>query len=341
MSGATSRKMEPTSIPALTRESQGKDADRKRYGTWQLERLDRQEPGKALDAALGDEALTIAILDVFRATHHREAVHAVWKRVAADSPRVRAAARAAWMDYVTGPPPPPAPTAKLNLPGGKLTKKPKPLWLTYRELADNELRKAANELLHEDYPIEDPTLDDEEEGTTASPRPSRSISKSDASGSSTTTTMSAPSRKRRSGPRPRPRPTPAISTTATQMVDRMLATNPDRSERAEMAQALPRLRQAARGRSRAGPMPPPRTRRPMASIPRGRRPAMRSPRTTSPSASRSRPRARMAAPTSAGRRAPARLRPGPQRGQGSRQRVLRPAGRSGCSTRPLAPRPLR
>src|SRR5262249_17450048 len=96
-------------------------------------------------------------------THHREAVHAVWKRIDADAPRVRTAARAAWMEYVTGPPPPPAPVAKLNLPGGKKTKKPKPLWLTYRELPDNELRKAANELLHEDYPVEDPTLDDDDE----------------------------------------------------------------------------------------------------------------------------------------------------------------------------------
>jgi hypothetical protein len=156
------RRLEPLSIPALTRESMAKSYDRRRYATWQLERLDRQEPGKALDAALGDEALTIAILDVFRATHHREAVHAVWRRVDADAPRVRAAARAAWMAYVTGPPPPPAPVAKLNLPGGKKTKKPKPLWLTYRELADNEVRKAANELLGESYPIEDPSLEDTE-----------------------------------------------------------------------------------------------------------------------------------------------------------------------------------
>jgi tetratricopeptide (TPR) repeat protein len=53
---------------------------------------------------------------------------------------------------------------KLMLPGGKLTKKEKPLWLTYRELADNELRYAANELLHEDYPIQDPmSLDDKDD----------------------------------------------------------------------------------------------------------------------------------------------------------------------------------
>jgi hypothetical protein len=157
------RKMHPYSIPPLLIESQAKNYDRKRYANYQLERLDRQEPGKALSAAAGDEALTIAILDAFRTTHYREAVHAVWSKVAADSPRVRQAARDAWMAYVTGPPPPPAPKKKLQLPGGKLTKKEKPLWLTYRELADNELRKAANELLHEDYALEDPTLDDSDD----------------------------------------------------------------------------------------------------------------------------------------------------------------------------------
>jgi tetratricopeptide (TPR) repeat protein len=154
------RKMEPYCEPALISESQGKNYDRKRYSTYQLERLDRQEPHKALESAVADEALTIAILDTFRTTHHREAVHAVWSKVNADSPRVRAAARAAWMAYVTGPPPPPAPRKKLVLPGGKLTKKEKPLWLTYRELADNELRKTSNELLQTDYQIIDPTLDD-------------------------------------------------------------------------------------------------------------------------------------------------------------------------------------
>jgi len=157
------RKMQPYSLPALTIESQGRDFDRKRYATYQLERLDRQEAGHALAAAMGDEALEIAILDAFRVTKHREAVHAVWSKIDADSPRVRAAARAAWLAYVTGPPPPPAPRKKLMMAGGKLTKKEKPLWLTYRELADNELRKAANELLHEDYPLEDPTLDDSDE----------------------------------------------------------------------------------------------------------------------------------------------------------------------------------
>ncbi|HEY4179229.1 MAG TPA: hypothetical protein VGM90_20440 [Kofleriaceae bacterium] len=159
------RKMEPYSIPVLTKEAAGKN-DRKRYGTYQLERMDRQEPGKALAAAAGDEALTIAIIEVFKETKIREAVHAVWLKVNDDRPRVRAAARDAWKDYITGPPPPGAPRQKLKLPGGKFTKKEKPMWLTYRELADNELRKAANDLLHEDYPIEDPTsLTDTEKST--------------------------------------------------------------------------------------------------------------------------------------------------------------------------------
>jgi tetratricopeptide (TPR) repeat protein len=225
------RKMEPASIPALTKESMARDYDRKRYATFQLERLDRQEPGKALDAALGDEALTLAILDVFRTTHHREAVHAVWKRIDSDTPSVRAAARAAWMEYITGPPPPPAPTAKLNLPGGKKTKKPKPLWLTYRELADNELRKAANELLHEDYPLEDPQLDDTEHE-----KPPLKLDLEDL-----TRRVFAyydGERAKREGAQwmaAKKQAEAGDLAAATQEVDRMLAANPDRRERADMA----------------------------------------------------------------------------------------------------------
>jgi tetratricopeptide (TPR) repeat protein len=156
------RKLEPYSIPGLTRAAQAsKDPDRRRYATWQLERIDRQDPLKALGAAAGDERLVVAILDAFRAVRLREAVHAVWTKVADDSPAIRGAARATWMDYIVGPAPPPAPRKKLQLPGGKLTKEPKPLWLTYRELADNELRRAANDLLGEDFPLQDDlVLDD-------------------------------------------------------------------------------------------------------------------------------------------------------------------------------------
>jgi tetratricopeptide (TPR) repeat protein len=157
------RKMHPYSIPALMRESQGRNFDRKRYSNYQLERLDRQEPGKALAAAAGDENLLIAILDVWRETRHREAVHAVWSMVNAHSMRTRTKARETWRAYIEGKAPPPAPKKKIQLTGGKLTKEPKPLFLTYRELADNELRKWSNELLGTDYPIVDNVLDGSDE----------------------------------------------------------------------------------------------------------------------------------------------------------------------------------
>jgi tetratricopeptide (TPR) repeat protein len=230
------RKMEPSSIPALTLESMSKSPDRKRYATWQLERIDRQEPGKALDAALGDEALAVEILDMFRRTRHREAVHAVWRRINADSPRVRAAARAAWMAYVTGPPPPPAPVAKLNLPGGKKTKKPKPLWLTYRELADNELRKAANELLGENYPpFEDPTLDDEDEDR---PRKKNTFQLDFEDVTRRLFAYHDAERAKQDAAEwgeAKAKAAAGDLTTAIEMIDRMLATNPERRERAEMA----------------------------------------------------------------------------------------------------------
>jgi hypothetical protein len=230
------RKMEPASIPALTAESMAKDYDRKRYATWQLERLDRQEPGNALDAAAGDEALTIAVLDAFRRTHHREAVHAVWRRVNDDSPRIRAAARAAWMAYVTGPPPPPAPVAKLNLPGGKKTKKPKPLWLTYRELADNELRKAANELLHEDYPLEDPTLEDDDDDH---PRRSKTVKVDVEDLTRRLFEYYDDARARQNAAEwaaAKARSDAGDLGAAVQLVDRMLAADPQRGQRGQRAE---------------------------------------------------------------------------------------------------------
>ncbi len=225
------RRMEPYSIPALTKESAGKN-DRKRYATWQLERIDRQEPGKALNASAGDELVTIAILDVFRTTKIREAVHAVWGKVNDDRPRVRAAARATWMDYITGPAPPSAPMKKLMLPGGKLTKEEKPLWLTYRELADNELRQNANDLLHEDYPIEDPmSLDDHEKSTKNVKIDLQEVTKRlfeyfDGERSKQDATQwAAAEAKANTGD----------LATAAAMLDRMLAQNPQRGEGAKMA----------------------------------------------------------------------------------------------------------
>lgn len=229
--GRFMRKMEAYAIPALTRESQGK-FDRRRYATWQLERLDRQDPLKALNAATGNEQLQIAILDVFRETKLREAVFAVWTRVNDEAPRVRAAARKTWMGYITGKPPRKAPTKKIMMPGGKLTEKEKPLWLTYRELADTQLRKAANELLHEDYPIEDEhRLDDKKvyvkkvtidlvEVT------NRLFAYYDGERAKHDATQWGAAKAKADG---------GDLAAATTMLDRLIAVNPERAERAEMA----------------------------------------------------------------------------------------------------------
>ena len=225
------RKMEPFSIPALTRESWNRDQDRKRYATWQLERLDRQDAAKALYAATGDEQLQVAILDVFRETHHREAVHAVWATVDAGSQLVREAARRAWMEYITGAPPPPAPRQHLALPGGKKTKYPKPLWLTYRELADNELRKAANELLHEDYALDEASIDDNVKTVKAQPIDLEDVTKR-------LFAFYDGERKKREGKQwdaAKGKSDKGDLAGATQLLDQLIAMNPDRAERVEMA----------------------------------------------------------------------------------------------------------
>ena len=225
------RKMEPYEIPALTRESFASNEDRKRYATWQLERLDRQDASKALAAATGNEALQIAILDVFRETHHREAVHTVWTFVDNAAPRVRAAARATWIGYVTGPPPKPAPRKHLQLTGGKFSLFAKPLWLTYRELADNELRKAANELLHEDYPLEEPGMGDHDKQVEVAPLDLEDVTKRlfayyDAERTKRETAQWQVAKHKADA---------GDLAAASAILDQLIATNPDRSERGEMA----------------------------------------------------------------------------------------------------------
>ncbi|MEO8705903.1 MAG: hypothetical protein ABI867_38080 [Kofleriaceae bacterium] len=227
------RKLEAYAIPTLTAESLGRKEERRRYATWQLERIDRQDAVKALAAATGVEELQIAILETFRETHHREAVRAVWMYVDNDAPRVRAAARKTWMDYITGPPPPAAPRKRLQLAGGKLTKFAKPMWLTYRELADNELRKAANELLHEDYAIEEQSTDDSSVKVTGVSGPINQVEVTkrlfeyfDGERTKRDTAQWDGAKKKADA---------GDLVGATVMLDRLIAANPNRSQRGEMA----------------------------------------------------------------------------------------------------------
>lgn len=226
------RKMGAYNLPALIIESEsGTNYDRQRYATYQLERMDRQEPTKAVDATKDDENLTVSVMQAFKAVHHREAVHVVWAKVDADSTKVRAAARDTWLAYVTGPPPPPAPRRHLQMTKGKTTAYAKPLWLTYREMADNELRKAANENLHEEYPLADPSMDDHEaKGKTVDVNveelTKRLFAFYDEARTKKDTEQWAAAKAKADG---------GDLATASQMIDRLLAMNPDRTERPEMA----------------------------------------------------------------------------------------------------------
>jgi tetratricopeptide (TPR) repeat protein len=156
--GRQLRKMAPYSIPALivgsqpAREKAKRNKALQRYTNYQLERMDRQEPGKALAATEDDEDLQIAVLQAYGETEHREAVAAVFERINDDAPRVRAAARDAWLKYVMAPHPPPAPKAFLQMPGGVKSDKEKPLWLNSLELARVELEKRTDELFAEEVP---------------------------------------------------------------------------------------------------------------------------------------------------------------------------------------------
>jgi len=141
------RRMTPWSLPALIvgAESRKSDKSLARYAKYQLERLDRENPKKALNDAPTDD-LQIEILKAFADSQYREAVFTVLDTVDHPSPAVRKAAREAWMEYATGRPPRPAPKEKLMLPGGKQAEEETPLWMNHRELADIAIRRRLESL---------------------------------------------------------------------------------------------------------------------------------------------------------------------------------------------------
>ena len=140
------RKMSPFSIPALIHGSQDRrNKSKKRYTTYQLERLDRQNPHKAFAAAPTEE-LQIAIVTAFADAQYREAVFAVLENVDHVAPRVRKATRAAWDEFVAGKTPPAPPKRKLVLPNNKLSTEKEALWLDHRELANIGIRERLTKL---------------------------------------------------------------------------------------------------------------------------------------------------------------------------------------------------
>lgn len=152
------RKMAPWSLPALIRASEARDSSVNRYATYQLERLDREDANKALHYA-GDEGLTIEILRALSESGYRTGVYPVLNMVDDVNPRLRKAARDAWLEYVSGRPPKPSPRQRIQQPGGKLSPHPVALWWNHRELADIELRRLLEKLTGK-APAENATLAD-------------------------------------------------------------------------------------------------------------------------------------------------------------------------------------
>ena len=140
--GRQVRKMEAYALPPLIRLAMGTGKVAKgerRYANYQLDRMDRQRPETVM-AQVHDDPVRAEVLLAWGETRPSSAVHVVLGEIDASSPRVRRAARWAWMQYVTRKPPEP-PKRRLKLTGGKQSDKEQELYLTYRELADLEIRR--------------------------------------------------------------------------------------------------------------------------------------------------------------------------------------------------------
>ena len=138
------RKMSPYSLPTLIVVSQDskKSRSQRGYANYQLDRLDRDDPNRALAYASTDTELLLTMLAAYAESKHREAIFPLLRYSDHAAPAVRAAARAALLSYVTGKKPKDAPKRKLSLPGGRFTAKEQPLWMNYRELATVIIRRA-------------------------------------------------------------------------------------------------------------------------------------------------------------------------------------------------------
>lgn len=144
--GRQIRAMDSYAIPALIRlmhqPNVGRQsmAKQRRYASYQLDRMDRQRPSKAI-ATAPDDYVRAEIIHAYGETRALDAVEAVLNQVDSPSHRVRKEARWTWLRYVTGKAPPPAPRRKRKLPGGKEEAEEKPDYLTYREIATLALQK--------------------------------------------------------------------------------------------------------------------------------------------------------------------------------------------------------
>ncbi len=135
-------------LPRLIYRGQ-KDANWKvrRYANYQLDRMDRAVPAKAL--AQRDDRLRAEILFAYGDTRHPDAVRSVLGQTDAMSHRVRTMARWAFKRYLTGPRPR-VRKRKLKLPGGKESKK-EHIWLSYRDIAVIAVKEALAQAQNVDF----------------------------------------------------------------------------------------------------------------------------------------------------------------------------------------------
>jgi hypothetical protein len=149
--GRQIRSIESTAVPALIRLQHQPSTKQlpffkqRRYASYQLDRMDRARPSKAI-ATASDDRVRAEIIHAYGEARALDAVEAVLAQVDAQSHRVRKEARWTWLRYVTGKAPPPAPKRKRKLPGGKEETEEKPDYLTYREIATLALQKQLAEL---------------------------------------------------------------------------------------------------------------------------------------------------------------------------------------------------
>ncbi len=146
--GRMIRSMDSYAVPALVRTYNDRtrsNAKMRRYASYQLDRMDRLRPNKAI-ATAPDDITRADIIHAYGEARALDAVEAVLKQVDAASHRVRREARWTWMRYVDGPPPPPAPKRKRKLPGGQEEAEEKEDYLNYREMATLEIARTLKEI---------------------------------------------------------------------------------------------------------------------------------------------------------------------------------------------------
>ena len=140
--------MDSYAVPALIRlmhhaERQAARRSRKqrRYASYQLDRMDRARPQKAITTA-PDDRVRAEIIHAYgedARARRRRGDPRPGRFVVAPGARARRAGPGCATS--TGKPPPPAPKRKRKLPGGKEEAEEKPDYLTYREMAMLALQK--------------------------------------------------------------------------------------------------------------------------------------------------------------------------------------------------------